>query len=91
MLGPDDVEDLMQNQGLLTREVESLAQFYNDELKGKSLETILDQVETLLLSVGKENNNDMAAELIPTPKCGSCVELSQDIAQENFLRATMKM
>ena len=45
MLGPDDVEDLMVNEGLTTEQIEELRQFYIANIKGKNLLTVLNNIE----------------------------------------------
>lgn len=85
MLGPDDVDDLLGNRDFETAQVEELRLFYNERLKGRSLSAVLDWAEAQL--VEKIEQTDMTH----TSKYSSHVELSSDVAQENFLRATKKM
>ena len=53
MLAPQDVEELMGNQGLKADQIEHLRDYYNSNLKDRNLVTILkhaeqSQIETLL-------------------------------------------
>lgn len=91
MLGPDDVDNLMNNEGLPTDDIEKLRVFYNAEIKDKGLKTVLTIIELAIANY--ECSEGMVPDFseVLTPRQGSNVESSQDIAQENYLRATNKM
>ena len=48
MLGPEDVETLMTEQGLPTDEIEALRVFYNIQVKDKELSGVLSTLEKLV-------------------------------------------
>lgn len=89
MLGPDDVDNLMNNEGLPTDEIEKLRIFFNAEIKDKGLKTVLTTIEKAIADYDSSEVVDVSE--VRTPRQGSNVEGSQDIAQENYLRATNKM
>jgi len=86
MLGPEDVDNLMENEGLHTDEIEKLRLFYNNRIKDKGLSTVLTTIEQAIL----ENQRKDVAE-VRTPRQGSRISTNFDIAQENYLKATRKM
>lgn len=45
MLSPDDVDELMENDGLLTDDIENLRLFYNQYIKNKELDEVLSDIE----------------------------------------------
>ena len=45
MFGPDDVDHLMENEGLLTDDIEKLRLFYNIHIKDKGLDSVLTTIE----------------------------------------------
>lgn len=49
MLGPDDVENLMTEEGLPTDEIEELRLFFNEHIKDKGLNSVLSAIEKVVL------------------------------------------
>ena len=45
MLSPDDVDELMQNEGLQPDDLENLRLFYNEFIKNKELDEVLSDIE----------------------------------------------
>lgn len=50
MLSPDDVDELMQNEGLLTDDIENLRLFYNEFIKNRELDEVLSDIEEAMLA-----------------------------------------
>lgn len=87
MLGPDDVENLMTEEGLPTDDIENLRLFYNTHIKDKGLSSVLGTIEKVVL----EHKQKGASPDVVTPRQGSLISTTFDIAQENYLKATNKM
>jgi len=84
MLGPDDVDYLIENEGLPTDEIEKLRLFYNMHVKDKELESVLTTIEQMF---AEQPHKDAVVDVL-TPRLGSHKSANFDIAQENYLKAT---
>ena len=45
MMSPEDVDELMENDGLQTDDIENLRLFYNQYIKNKELDEVLSDIE----------------------------------------------
>ena len=45
MMSPEDVDELMENDGLQTDDIENLRLFYNQYIKNKELDDVLSDIE----------------------------------------------
>jgi len=77
MLGPDDVDELMCNEGLQTDEIEQLRRFYNQHIKDRGLGAVLEDIEEAIdepkaenspleIEVAVENNIRATNKMTPT-------------------------
>ena len=48
MLGPEDVDDLIKNEGMSTDMIDELRKFYNIKIKNRTLDQLLDEVEQVI-------------------------------------------
>mgnify|MGYP001626764308 CR=1 FL=1 len=76
------------DSGVSFDQIEELRLFYNTKIKNESLDTVLTSIERALreyYAVSEVSDSH-------TPRQGSSyIDTSQEIAQENYLRATNKL
>ena len=64
MLSPEDVDELMENYGLQTDDIENLRLFYNQYIKNKELDEVLRDIEEAL----KADKNYIDQSEVITPQ-----------------------